>query len=278
MHEKNAEALYTNSFNMTRLNTRRADPVKLSQPLFTNISPDERTTHDASYDAQWMRFTHAALHDQLSPHEYTTALGVRCNVIASGLYNGEIFRCSCDTIISDSSELIDHAMSCSQLSKIHNGQRHTWLKAALANIFRSYGGSVTNEPNFYPYPETDIDHRPDLTFYTLGTPIVTDVTIVTPAKGERRGVAASRAAEAKSKHHTAACAAVDHRFIPFAMETTGHFDIKCFALFNSLVSLVPHRDRFVFRRDMMGAASTALARFRAHAILNACKCISSVNV
>ncbi len=49
-------------------------------------------------------------------------------------------------------------------------------------------------------------------------------------------------------------------------------------IFNSLVSLVPHRDRFVFRRDMMGAASTALARFRAHAILNACKCISSVNV
>ena len=170
--------------------------------------------------------------------------------------------------ISNTSELLAHAFTCPSLSKIHHGQRHTWLKAALANTFRAWGGSVTNEPNFYIYDGTDVDHRPDLTFYTLGTPIVTDVTIVAPVG--RRGEAAHLAATAKTRHHSAACANADHHFIPFAMETNGHFDIKCFDLFKRLAMLVPHRDRFAFKRDLMGAASTALARFRALAIRNAC--------
>ena len=140
--------------------------------------------------------------------------------------------------------------------------------SAMKNTFRAWGGSVTNEPNFYIYDGTDVDHRPDLTFYTLGTPIVTDVTIVAPVG--RRGEAAHLAAAAKTRHHSAACANADHHFIPFAMETNGHFDIKCFDLFKRLAMLVPHRDRFALKRDLMGAASTALARFRALAIRNAC--------
>ena len=110
--------------------------------------------------------------------------------------------------------------------------------------------------------------RPDALFHG-NKPYVTDYTIVTPLP-DKPGQAATRAAEEKRKIHHAAATRAGHEFIPFAVETTGHFDKDCYKLFSRLADSVPPSKRYAFKRDILGAASTAIAEFRASAIINAC--------
>jgi len=171
-------------------------------------------------------------------------------------------------------DIIAHALRCDHMSRIPHGSRHSFLKFALANVARSYGVGVQIEPNYYVYPDSDILHRPDLTFLTSISATVTDVTIVSPAT--EAGVAARRAADVKSKHHTPAANIIGHEFIPFAMETTGTFDKRCFELFRKLGANVPRYATRRFQRDLHGAATVAVAQFRAMAVRNACTSIGVI--
>ena len=123
------------------------------------------------------------------------------------------------------------------------------------------------EPSFYQYPNTDVKHRPDIVFYTNGVPVVTDITVVAPQK--KRGAAARAAADRKVKHHEPAVTKYNHQFYPFAVETNGHMDKDCFLMIKRLASSFAPKDRFIFKSDMLGACSTALARFKTMALLNA---------
>ena len=141
------------------------------------------------------------------------------------------------------------------------------VKRALAQTARAYGIETTLEPTFYVYPDTMIRKRPDITFWSH-TPITTDVTIVSPT--DVLGDAAAIAAKEKKDEHTVAVSRLDHLFIPFAMETYGHFDKHCFDLFNKLASHLENQLRHDFALDMRHAASSALAKARAVAVRNAC--------
>jgi ribonuclease HI len=261
----NREALYINSVTMAATAARQAVPVRLT----TNSSMNSSSSLEAGYDSCWTRYIHASRHDQLKPAIYTCALAIRCWVIPDGVHDGRAIRCNCGVLMQSQKDIIQHALRCEKLSHISPAVRHTMLKSALAIIARVYGIGVSVEPNDYVYTD-NIAHRPDLTFYTGQCPVVTDVTVVSPTPAREIGHAATLAADAKHAAHYAAAARAGHEFIAFAMETNGHFDGRCFQLFDKIANYVASYERHWFKRDIRGAASTAIAQFRAQAVRNAC--------
>ena len=235
-------------------------------------STDLFTSREAMYDASWSHYLHRAEHDQLSATLYTTALAIRCDVIPDHVHNHlegrcEAVRCRCDVLCADDKQIIDHSLRCDQMSHIHVGVRHTMLKCALACVARRYGITAVLEPTCYVY-QNEIQQRPDILFYTAHTRTVTDVSIMSPKPIP--GAAAAAKASEKVKIHSAATKHLNHQFIPFVMETSGHFDSACFELFNKLAENVPFHERIAFKRDLHGAASCAIAEFRASAVINGC--------
>jgi hypothetical protein len=254
-------------YNASRAASKGA-PIVETVRLVEN--PDDSNSPEGLSDGCWSRFVHPTRCEQMSPALYEKALAIRCKVIPRDLWNGKQVICECmaeDGVCNTSEEIIRHATKCEQMSKISNSVRHSWLKYALASIARCHGIGATVEPCFYTYEGTDVQHRPDICFIHHGTKTVTDVTIVTPIDEE--GTAAQKAADEKSAHHKRACEAIGHDFIPFAMETTGLFDKRCITLIKKLAHTLPNSSRFTFFHDMRGAASTAIATFRATAVINA---------
>ena len=301
----NARALYANS--VTSTTTSAAAHVGPPPRVMLTVTTGATSHVEAEYDSCWQRYIHPTAHRQLPPLLYTTALAMRVLKIPQHVCRPDKpVRCECTELCTTNEEIIAHALRCDAMSKITAGARHTILKSAIANIARAYGISCANEPGFYIYddvvkahttdsadtatgadtaPPTSSDptrskpqqqllmkKRPDATFYTdttLMLPVVTDYTIVAP-HASKPGAAASAAAAEKVKIHDAAAKRAGHEFIPFAVETTGHLDKSCYTLFNRLASSVVPSARYAVRRDLIGATSTALAEFRARAIVNAC--------
>ena len=232
-------------------------------------------SHDRLW-THWLNSTSTKLH-QLSAHEYTTALAIRCSLVPDLISEkmGESVRCGCSTMIKVRTELARHLCSCTEMSKLEYANRHTYVKHAIRSVLTQYGVQSDNEPNYYNY--TTGNCRPDITVRMVGTKnIAIDLTIVKPDPNEI-GAAAKRAAETKEKIHGAAVAAFDHIFIPFALETTGHMDASCFLFFKLIRNEVQFHHRIQFQRDFFGAISTALARFRAHSMISAAnQCLSGM--
>ena len=89
-----------------------------------------------------------------------------------------------------------------------------------------------------------------------------------PLSTKQIGLAAAEAANRKILKHSAAVNRRDHQFIPFALETTGHFDRGAKQLINILKETLPFAYKLNFIRDMYGAVSTALAEYRAEVLIN----------
>ena len=259
-YSTNSDQLYTNALTVARSGIR-APPARLASTQGATTFPE------TSYDRCWSHYLHAALHEQLPPAIYTTALAIRVNVIPDGIRQPLPTRCNCTVICRTHAEVIAHAIHCESMSRITYAVRHTFVKSALSSTARRYGITVTNEPGFYVYGDGSIRHRPDLTFHVYGDTVATDITIVTPV--DDAGTAAHHAADAKTTHHAAAVRASHHDFIPFALETNGHLDKRCFHLVDKIARHVPQYERHWFARDMIGAASSAVAQYRAQALLNA---------
>ena len=229
---------------------------------------------------------------QLSPKQYSTALCVRCKLIPDSFKTevGEDYiqcRCAKQQLlyvrnlsreeenemkeIGQFEPLVAHLIKCPELHRIYDKQRHDLVKDAIRTIATRYGFSVYNEPNFYDYKD-GLLNRPDLTFCipTQRPYLCTDITIVQPDESKPEsfqiGLAAARAANAKILKHSAAVHQRDHQFIPFALETTGHFDNGARELIRILKDTLPYSSRVNFHRDMYGAVSTALARYRAEIV------------
>ena len=262
-YDKNRAKLYNNSYDQAILNLPHSVPVRL------HTSQVDISSQEIEYDSRWTRYMHTSSHDQLSWKQYQIALALRCNVIPRFLHDGRRqIRCACGEFCRDQHEIIRHALRCDQFSNITCAERHTTLKYALIHAVGCYGIGAVREPNFYVYENSDQRKRPDITFWTQGKPLVTDVTIVTPTA--QPGDAAAAAADVKTKTHTAAANRHNHEFIPFAVETSGFLDKQCFNLFRRLTDNVPAYNRFRFSRDLHGAAVTAIAQFRAMAVMHAC--------
>ena len=127
------------------------------------------------------------------------------------------------------------------------------------------------EPSFLLYSDSNIKRRPDIAISNGYSVVVTDVTIVAPES--KPGKAAAEAAEKKRKLHTQATresfGANRSVFVPFAVETNGYFDASCFKFAKEVATLLPRPAmRYACVRDMIGAASQAVARFRSTAVTN----------
>ena len=83
------------------------------------------------------------------------------------------------------------------------------------------------------------------------------------------GQAAANAALEKVRDHEEPTKSKQHAFIPFAMETNGFMHSGCRLLAGTLANSMPKHLRHAFLRDFMGSAATALARFRAAAVIGA---------
>lgn len=237
----------------------------------------------------WTHYISPSNIDFLSPKQYSAALCIRCKLIPDFFKNevGEDYiQCWCDQrqllCIKNLSEeeeaemkelgqqlpLVQHLIKCPAMHKIFDKDRHDRVSDAVRTIASRYGFRLYNEPNFYDYKD-GLHNRPDLTFCipTQRPYLTTDFTIVQPDEAKtgshQIGAAAIRAANAKIEKHAAAVHQRDHQFIPFALETTGHFDNGAKELIRILKDTLPYSCRLNFIRDMYGAVSTALAGYRA---------------
>jgi hypothetical protein len=259
------EELYENSrLSAIAGNGKRDVPVRLTRNNIENF-----TSPESSHDRQWTHYLVPTRLEQLSPSEYACALAIRCGMAPDNVVEqlGETFRCECNALVNTRTQLAAHICSCMFVSNYKWAHRHTLVKDGIRNTLNRYGILSHNEPAFYAYPVRDC--RPDLTVRLYESKCVaTDITVVVPDPTEV-GKAATKAAEEKIKKHQAAVAEYDHEFIPFALETTGHFDARCFTFFKRVASHVPFHQRTSFGRDFFGAISLALAKYRALSMLSA---------
>ena len=239
---------------------------KFAKRQFVSLISHERssTTIDAqqgTWANNWMYFSGGV--KTLSHNKYRVALAVR---IRANPFNTPLgFPCHCHNFtIETDQDFIEHILKCSKAT-FGFDKRHDNVKYALEGTARRYGIGFTNEPNYYVYDDK-AKRRPDVTFYTH-QPTVIDVTIVFPSTLD--GTRASKAAKDKIKKHRKAIAKYDHHFVPFVMETFGHFDKCCGTVINRLTRDLPRYEHKEFRRDMIHDAATALADGVATAVIAA---------
>jgi hypothetical protein len=236
--------------------------------LLTTCNVENFKSPECSHDRQWTHYVHSTTTEQLTNHEYRTALAVRCGLAPDYVVEamGETVRCSCSTMITVRTELARHLCSCDKMCSLTFANRHTFVKDAIRFVLARYGVSSTNEPNYYSYNVGDC--RPDITVRMNNSKnIAIDVTIVKPDATEI-GKAAKEAAAKKTAKHQEPVAAFGHIFMPFAVETTGHFDSECFQFFRAVRQQVVFHHRAQFQRDFFGGISVALARYRATTMQN----------
>lgn len=249
------------------------------------------TSPECAHDRHWTHYVAETSVRQLSALQYRTALAVRCKLIPDNIRD-EIgtpaLRCDCDkgvllccknltaqqeAVIRASGTqmpLLEHIVNCAALHKIYYVERHDYVKDALRHVANRYGIRTHIEPNYYAYASGQ-HNRPDITFCIQDRAyIATDVTVVQPSDSRdvtAIGVEAAKAAEKKVQKHSAAVHQMNHVFIPFALETTGHMDVGCYTLINQLKNTIPFDRRIDFSRDMKAAVSIALAQYRAEVLL-----------
>jgi hypothetical protein len=151
-------------------------------------------------------------------------------------------------------------MRCDKFSRISHTHRHNIVRDTVAKVAREYGITVSKEPTVYPY-DGGKKRRPDLLFMVFPTPIATDFTIVSPT--EEPGAAAKKAEEEKTKIHQAACAALQHGFIPCAAESPGLLGQEAHRLIAKLAHSLQPSLRLQFQRRMTRALANGLAQGRA---------------
>jgi hypothetical protein len=256
--------------------------ISSSKELFTSL--------ECSHDRQWTHYLSPSNVIQLTPLQYRNALAFRMKLIPSIYLKqiGEDFiKCECDLqplmciknlTTEEEKELeksnqfvpfLQHIVKCHVMHRMNETPRHELVKHAIRRIAQMYGFTTTNEPDFYLYSDKK-NKRPDLTFSipSQRPKIVIDVTVVQPHVKSNEDVvfvgrAAAEAANNKIEKHESAAELQGHRFIPFALETTGYFDRAAKEFINILRNTLPFSSRQNFTRDMYGAVSTALAEYRA---------------
>lgn len=279
---------YDDIYNRTLIAIQHGD-MRTTMVKLIGESLEEFTSPECSHDRLWSQYTAATTVQQLSVSHYKTALAIRCKLIPECLKQDldRTVRCGCNQLVSlrnhtpqqelDMQEagnvitpILPHIIKCPHLHRVHYVDRHDFVKNAIRYVANRYGIRTHVEPTFYHYASGQ-HNRPDITFCIQNRPYVAiDITVVQPVDStdiSAIGNAASLAAKEKVNKHQAAVSQMNHRFIPFALETTGHMDVGCFLLFNTLKHSVPFASRVHFMRDMRGAVSTAMAQYRATVLL-----------
>jgi hypothetical protein len=255
-----ANDLFNNSRDMSLSNAATGVEVKLV--LDSSSLPQTADLRSQASDF-FQFFSDATRFSSMTPKQFTMAMSIKLRTLPRGMQVPR--RCSCGTHMPTSADFIEHTLKCDSMSRYTKTHRHNEVRDAIAAVARSYGFAVTKEPTFYVYNDADgVMRRPDITVFTP-TPIATDVTIVYPQLME--GHASGQAAAEKVKTHARAVEGLGHRFIPFAMETFGFKDEKCFTFISEIAKDLPTHLQRAFRFDMHHAVSASLAKARATSII-----------
>ena len=224
-------------------------------PLVTNHL--QTVEQAAQITAGWLFYR---AQQALSPAQYAAALRIRCR--QTGLPFP--WRCPCEKeVIKNEDEFVYHLYRCQQISRYTATSRHNLLRDEVAMICRRYGLSTTLEPRFFVYPGNQLK-RPDL-IVNISKPVVTDFTIVNSDYDV--GVTSEIAAKEKNKIHRNVVNQAGFTFVPFAMETHGHFDSSCVDWCNAVASEMHPATRKRFIGDILYASQVALAKGRAMTLL-----------
>jgi hypothetical protein len=279
------EELYNKNISFIELRSNDRPAMGAQKVELISSSIEAFTSLECSHDRQWTHFISQSNVIQLTPLQYSNALAFRMKMIPSvfAAENGDYIKCNCEQLMciknltpteeielrktGQQVPLLQHIIKCPEMHKTYDKNRHDGVKTAIRRIATTYGFSVYDEPAFYDYMD-GLHNRPDLTFCipTQRPYITTDITIVQPHENtsvEYIGRNAAEAAQKKIEKHAAAVHQRNHQFIPFALETTGHFDNGAKELIRILKDTLPYSSRLNFIRDMYGAVSTALAEYRA---------------
>lgn len=280
------EELYTKTTTFVELRSANRPSMEPFTVELISSSKDNFTSLECAHDRHWTHFISPSKVTQLTSVQYRNALAFRMKMIPS-LFSKECgddyLQCHCgqlmciknltkeqETEMNTSGQqvpLLQHIIKCPKMHNMYDSNRHQLVKDAMRTIASSYGITVYNEPHFYDYLD-GLHNRPDLTFCISSQRafITTDITIVQPHENpsvEFIGRAALEAANKKIEKHAAAVHLRNHQFIPFALETTGHFDRAARELIRVLKDSLPFALRLNFMRDMYGCVSSALAEYRA---------------
>ena len=231
------------------------DGVHTPVELVTKGDDSRQPLARHNMDAQWLWYD-----GSMSPAEFCTAFCVRLGIVQPHL-RVHPARCDCGKTITNDVDQIQHTFTCDQFTSTTHTRRHNMLRDEICRVCMSFGISAVKEPTCYLYEEGR--KRPDIIFGTHRT-LVTDVTIVNP-QGEP-GEAAKTADEKKRKQHGAAVERQQHVFIPGACEAYGLIGPGMVKLVKELAHNLPLSTQFIFRRTMMNAIATVLARSRASGI------------
>jgi hypothetical protein len=216
----------------------------------------------AQHSAEWMFYLSKDNENQLRPRDFRIAMAIRCRTLPRDIRDRFArLRCNCGHTPVTIEDTIDHSLVCSS-NCFTAATRHSEVKNAIAKVLADYGVARTVEPGFYNYADRRA-HRPDITAHA-NPPVAIDITIV-QQNGEV-GDNAAASARQKIQQHQLAVTSAGHRFIPFALEAHGHVDDTASNFITHVQqSLRPHL-KWDFKRDLLHAVSTALARSRAWAI------------
>jgi hypothetical protein len=206
-------------------------------------------------DDTWLWFD-----GKLTPAEFIAAYSIRLGTVPAHL---QVFPCKCDcgSMVTTEPQQIVHTLSCDQFTTCTHSTRHNMVRDAIIREARLYGIACTSEPRCYTYATGK--RRPDILFHTA-TPLVTDITIVSP-NGDP-GEAATAADEEKRQTHRSACVQRGHVFIPGACESYGLMGKGITSLIQMLAKDLPPQFQFEFHLSMTRCIATALAQSRAAAL------------
>lgn len=267
-YTEHAAAIFINCRDSVLSNSKMIEQVRL-----TTNSPENFTSPECSHDRKWTYYIAQSRMNTLSTPQYAIALAVRCGLVPDHIVQrtGPTIRCGCDKLITVRTELAKHTATCTKLATITFTHRHTFVKDAIQHTLARHGILCHNEPKFYNF--NGVDKRPDLTV-RLTNPIAIDVTVVAPKSNsiEDVGKAAAEAAKNKIEKYTEGVEKSNHKFLPFAVETTGHFHDDCFRFAHLCKNEVTFYERFKFINELFGSVSLALAKFRADIVSNVAAC------
>ena len=249
----NNHKLYEASFTMANNQAREMEVVE----LITN-QPTPHSAHQLC--ASWMTYD-----DSLTPASFSAALAARLGVVPKS-FKITPAVCDCGTTIANDDAYYGHIFKCDRASRTSHTHRHNLVRDSVARVAREFGITVSKEPTIYPY-DGGKRRRPDLLFFVTPTPVATDFTIVSPA--EEPGSAAAAADDDKIATHQAATAAMQHGFIPFAMESPGLIGKGAHRLIACLAQAIQPGLQQQFHRRMMRATANGLAQGRADTMFSA---------
>ena len=210
----------------------------------------------AQHSAEWLFYQPRNSEEHLTPHEFRTAMAIRCGTLPLETRNRYTsFRCNCGFTPVNTDDVLAHVFRCQAASTHTSSQRHNAVKYAIARALREFGVGHSVEPRFYEY--ADAARRPDITAH--GTPPAAIDIVISCQDGEL-GDRATWWAQEKRRIHEASVTNKGHMFFPFALEVHGHAHEDVFKFIEHVARDLKPYERPAFKARVEHAVSSALAK------------------